>query len=413
MLGLAPDGGLFMPCTIPTIDMMIVEREAEKSFAHLAYYLAEKFFGEDMDRDVLRDVVFDAFDFPITLAPTGALELFNGPTLAFKDFGARFMARMLDKLRERDMVILTATSGDTGSAVAAGFWGMSGIRVVVLYPEGRVSDFQERQMTTLGANIEALSVRGSFDDCQRVVKSIFADHDFCRHNGVTSANSISILRWIPQSFYYFYGYYLWKRATGASNDKKPVIVVPSGNFGNITAGILTMQMGLPVERFVAATNANDTIPQFLASGVYHAKSSVSTVSNAMDVGDPSNYQRLMALYGGDAQCVRRVLSAVSYSDVQTRGAIVEIYEKYGYVSDPHSAIGYLALCEEVLHGIDDGFYLSTAHPAKFGHTIEQCLGFEPKKPASMERYYASEKHFTTIEADVSSVQKLLIPNFQF
>lgn len=410
MLGLAPDGGLFMPCTIPTIDMMVAEREAEKSFAHLAYYLAEKFFGEDMDRDVLRDVVFDAFDFPITLARTGALELFNGPTLAFKDFGARFMARMLDKLRTRDMVILTATSGDTGSAVAAGFWGMSGIRVVVLYPEGRVSDFQERQMTTLGSNIEALSVRGSFDDCQRVVKSIFADHDFCRENGITSANSISILRWIPQLFYYFYGYYLWKRATGAAADKKPVVVVPSGNFGNITAGILAVQMGLPVERFVAATNANDTIPQFLATGVYRAKSSVTTISNAMDVGDPSNYQRLMALCGNDTQRVRRALSSVSYTDDQTRQAIVEIYEKYGYVSDPHSAIGYLALRDEVPNGIDDGFYLSTAHPAKFGHTIEQCLGFEPKKPAFMERYYASDKLFTTIEADVSSVRKFLILN---
>ncbi|MEG0814337.1 MAG: threonine synthase [Mucinivorans sp.] len=404
LVGLAPDGGLFMPEVIPTIDLQIVEREAEKSFAHLAYYLADKFFGEDIEPDVLRAIVFDAFDFPITMAPSGALELFNGPTLAFKDFGARFMGRMVAKLKERDMVILTATSGDTGSAVAGGFLGMDGIRVVILYPEGRVSDFQERQMTTLGSNITALSVRGSFDDCQAMVKAVFADHAFCSANGVTSANSISILRWIPQSFYYFYGYYLWKKAGG---NGAPVIVVPSGNFGNITAGILAHKMGLPVAHFVAATNANDTVVRFMATQQYDPQPSVVTLSSAMDVGDPSNFARLKDLYHNDISAIKRDITAFSFSDIQTQEAIRELYATHHYVSDPHSAVGYLGLKNFVPGNPLAGFYIATAHASKFGDTIHQTLGFEPPMPSKMNKYYGVDKHFTTIDPDESLLRPII------
>lgn len=388
VLGLAPCGGLFMPETIPTISMEQVLRRASVSFPEMALYVAEQFFGpEDIPSEHLREIVYDAFDFPIELSSTGALELFHGPTLAFKDFGARFMGRMLSYLRTRDMIILTATSGDTGSAVANGFYGIDGVRVLVLYPEGRVSDFQERQMTTLGGNITALSVRGSFDDCQRMVKEIFRDIDFCREHGVTSANSISILRWIPQSFYYFYGYYLWLQQGGRG---EAVVSVPSGNFGNITAGMLAKRMGLPISRFVAATNANDTMVRFLATGKYEARDSVQTISNAMDVGDPSNYERLVALYG-NAEEAMSDFQAHSFTDEQTRTAIRHLYQESGYVSDPHSAIGWLAS-----EGLKSGFYIATAHPSKFESVIADTLDIQTQYPEHMKRFFEAPKVFRSI-----------------
>lgn len=398
--GLAPCGGLYMPCSIPKVDMKIVLEKAEESFAEMALYICQQFFGEDIDTSTLRKITHQAFDFPISLSQTGALELFHGPTLAFKDFGARFMGQMISHIRDREITILTATSGDTGSAVANGFYGMEGVRVIVLYPKGRVSDFQERQMTTLGGNITALRVDGSFDDCQRMVKEIFADHQFCSDKGITSANSISILRWIPQSFYYFYGYYLWLKQGGTG---MATVVVPSGNFGNITAGVMAKKMGLPIQRFVAATNSNDTIPQFLINGVYEAKNSVETISNAMDVGNPSNFERLMALYGGDLEAIKADFSAKSFTDQQTIEAIRELYAKFGYVSDPHSAVGYLAFAEEGC----SGFYLSTAHPIKFESVIKQALDIELEYPERVSKFFDSDKQFFDIDAQTQSLKNIL------
>ncbi len=396
-MGLAPSGGLFMPEAIPTVDMDKVMALAEEGFSQMAYYIVSLYF-DDVEPEVLRSVVEDAFDFPVTMTSFGALELFNGPTLAFKDFGARFMARMLAVLSDRDMTILTATSGDTGSAVANGFHNIDGVRVVVLYPDGRVSDFQERQMTTLGGNITPLAVQGSFDDCQMLCKKVLGDRGYCEQKGITSANSISILRWIPQSFYYFYGYYLYKKAGGKG---EPCVTVPSGNFGNITSGILAKLMGLPISRFVAATNENDTIVRFLESGYYSPKPSVQTISNAMDVGDPSNYERLVALFKGDIEAIRYLLSATSYSDAQTKAAIKDIYDKYQYISDPHSAIGYAA------HKEGAGFYLSTAHYSKFEAVIEDVLGVKVDYPDKMRPFFEKEKVFTRIPVDVEVVKQFL------
>lgn len=387
-VGLAPCGGLFMPERVPTIDMNVCSSKAEQSFPEMALYIAEQFFGDDLPEGKLREIVFDAFDFPITMTSFGALELFNGPTLAFKDFGARFMGRMLAAIREREMVILTATSGDTGSAVANGFFETEGIRVVVLYPKGKVSDFQERQMTTLGSNISSYAVDGTFDDCQRMVKEVFADAEFCRSNGITSANSISILRWIPQSFYYFYGYYLWLKAGGSGPAE---VTVPSGNFGNITAGMLAKRMGLPVSLFRAATNANDTIPMFVKTQNYTPKPSLQTISNAMDVGDPSNFERLMALYS-DREMTD--FEAVSFTDEQTRAAMREIYQRYGYVSDPHSAVAYLAH-----RGVERGFYVSTAHPVKFESVIAESLGLETSYPPQVLHFFERPKVIRNLEVD--------------
>lgn len=379
-VGLAPCGGLFMPVEIPQIDLDVFLQKAEQSFPEMALYVAGLFFKDDIDESKLREIVFDAFDFPITLTPFGALELFHGPTLAFKDFGARFMGRMLEAILERDMVILTATSGDTGSAVANGFFGSEAVRVVVLYPDGKVSDFQERQMTTLGSNITSYAVDGTFDDCQRMVKEVFADTEFCAEHGITSANSISILRWIPQSFYYFYGYYLWLKQGGVGACE---VTVPSGNFGNITAAMLAKRMGLPLSMLRAATNANDTMPLFVRTRNYIPKPSVQTLSNAMDVGDPSNFERLMALYAGVEMSD---FEAQSYTDEQTQAAMREIYAKYGYVSDPHSAVAYLAH-----RGIDKGFYVSTAHPVKFESVIKDTLDLETDYPEQVRHFFEREK----------------------
>ncbi|MFI3322672.1 MAG: threonine synthase [Rikenellaceae bacterium] len=394
--GLAPCGGLYMPESIPQIEISKLEAAAEKSFADMAYYVADLIFGEDMDREVLKDIIFDAYNFALPLHRFGdsnlfTLELFHGPTLAFKDFGARFMARMLAALCPNDKtIILTATSGDTGSAVADGFYGVEGIDVYILYPEGKVSDFQERQMTTLGGNIHALRVDGTFDDCQAMVKNVFAKKELCAAKNITSANSISILRWIPQSFYYFWGYIQWKKATGAAECD---VVVPSGNFGNITAAILANKMGLPIRKFIAATNANDTIPQFLKSGVYCAKPSVQTCANAMDVGNPSNYERLIELMSFEELTERMV--GVSYSDAQIEAAMKEIYETYGYVSDPHSAVGFMAMRDTGA----DGFYASTAHCSKFADVIERAVGLTVEIPASHQAIMSKEKLSQAVSFD--------------
>ena len=394
-MGLAPDGGLFLPERIPQIDMARVEELAAKSYADMALYLAQSIF-DDVDADVMERVVRDAYDFPIELKSLGenlhTLELFHGPTHAFKDFGARFMGRMTGVLNnEGELVILTATSGDTGSAVAHGFYGVEGVRVVILYPDGKVSPLQEAQMTTLGGNIHPLKVKGTFDDCQRMVKSMFRDEQLRKEVRITSANSINLLRWLPQSFYYFYGYCAWKRMTGRDN---PEVVVPSGNYGNLTAGMFARRMGLPLKGFVAASNANDVVPEFLNTQNYNPRASVQTVANAMDVGDPSNFERMMRLCGDDFDALRSEVRGFACNDEQIKAAIAEIHDKYGYISDPHSAVGYLAT-----KALDvDGFYLSTAHAAKFGEVVEPVVGVAPELPKSLAEMVGKQRNFTPIEA---------------
>lgn len=403
-MGLAPDGGLFLPERIPQVDMKRVEALAEQSYADMALYLAQQIF-DDVDAELLERVVRDAYDFPIEMRCLNdklhTLELFHGPTHAFKDFGARFMGRMTGVLNDGgELVILTATSGDTGSAVAHGFYGVEGVRVVILYPDGKVSPLQEAQMTTLGGNIHPLKVRGNFDDCQRMVKSMFRDEALRTEVRITSANSINLLRWLPQSFYYFYGYCMWKRMTGRDN---PEVVVPSGNYGNLTAGMFARRMGLPIRGFVAASNANDVVPEFLQTQLYRPRASVQTVANAMDVGDPSNFERMMQLCGEDVSALRFEVRGFSCSDEEIKQAIAEIYDKYGYLSDPHSAVGYLATKQMDV----DGFWLSTAHAAKFGEVVEPSAGVAPELPVSLAEAVIKERNFVKIDAQEEQLAAFL------
>lgn len=402
-LGLAPDGGLFVPERIPKVDLELVKELAGRSYADMAGYLAGVIF-DDVPADVIDEVVRKAYDFDIRFhkfdSRKSALELFHGPTFAFKDFGARFMGQMTGKLNTTDgLTILTATSGDTGSAVAGGFYNVPGVDVVILYPDGKVSPLQEAQMTTLGGNIHPLRVRGNFDDCQRLVKTMFSDTDLRGRKRITSANSINLLRWIPQSFYYFWAYAIWSQTHCGAAD----VVVPSGNYGNITAGMLAARMGMPVRRFVAASNANDVVPEFLITGDYLPRASVRTVANAMDVGAPSNYERMMWLYGSIG-ALRREVVGFSASDQEILAAIREIEDKYGYISDPHSAIGYLA----AKHYDIDGYWLSTASPAKFGEVIEAATGHWPEIPAALQRRMDSERVYTMMDASADDLKDYLL-----
>ena len=394
--GLAPDGGLFMPERIPVVDMARVETEAAKSYADMACYLAGLLF-DDVPAADLERVVRDAYDFPIELHQIAenysTLELFHGPTYAFKDFGARFMGRMIGLLNNGGpLTILTATSGDTGSAVAHGFYDVEGVRVVILYPEGKVSPLQEAQMTTLGKNIYPLRVKGNFDDCQRLVKSMFRNEELRSQVRITSANSINLLRWIPQSFYYFYGYCAWKDMTGRDMH---VVVVPSGNYGNLTAGMLARSMGLPIKGFVAASNANDVVPEFLLTERYCPRASVRTLANAMDVGDPSNFERMMALCDGDVAALKGVVKGFSCSDDEILAAIGEIYDRYDYLSDPHSAVGYLASKH---YGVD-GFWLSTAHAAKFSEVTKAATMQDASLPDKLSAMLDKQRSFEPMEAE--------------
>jgi threonine synthase len=402
-LGLAPDGGLFVPERIPKVDLERVKELAGRSYADMAGYLAGVIF-DDVPADVIDEVVRKAYDFDIRFhkfdSRKSALELFHGPTFAFKDFGARFMGQMTGKLNTTDgLTILTATSGDTGSAVAGGFYNVPGVDVVILYPDGKVSPLQEAQMTTLGGNIHPLRVRGNFDDCQRLVKTMFSDTDLRGRKRITSANSINLLRWIPQSFYYFWAYAIWSQTHCGAPD----VVVPSGNYGNITAGMLAARMGMPVRRFVAASNANDVVPEFLITGDYLPRASVRTVANAMDVGAPSNYERMMWLYGSIG-ALRREVVGFSASDQEILAAIREIEDKYGYISDPHSAIGYLA----AKHYDIDGYWLSTASPAKFGEVIEAATGHWPEIPTALRLRMDSERVYKMMDASADDLKEYLL-----
>ena len=403
--GLAPDGGLFIPEVVPQVDMVKVESLAEKSYADMAVYLAQTVFPDVPSEDMER-LVRDAYDFPIKLNSIGEglynLELFHGPTYAFKDFGARFMGRMLGYLGDgQPITILAATSGDTGSAVAHGFYGVDNVRVVILYPDGKVSPLQEAQMTTLGGNIHPLKVAGNFDDCQRLVKTMFKDADLRQRVRITSANSINLLRWLPQSFYYFYAYCQWKRQTGKT---APVAVVPSGNYGNLAAGMFAKRMGLPIKGFVAASNANDVVPSYLESGEYCPRASVRTVANAMDVGDPSNFERMLWLCNDSYDQMTDEIKGFSCSDEQILDAIKDIYDKYDYISDPHSAVGYLA----TRYYDSDGFWLSTAHAAKFCEITVKAMKIASELPSGLAVAIGRERVFTKISSDDEDLRRFLL-----
>lgn len=405
--GLASDKGLFMPMSIKPLPQEFYDEIENLSFQEIAYRVADAFFGEDIPADILKEIVYDTLNFDVPLVQVKeniySLELFHGPTLAFKDVGGRFMARLLGyfikKEGKKQVNVLVATSGDTGSAVANGFLGVEGIHVYVLYPKGKVSEIQEKQFTTLGQNITALEVEGTFDDCQALVKSAFMDKELNEHLLLTSANSINVARFLPQAFYYFYAYAQlkgkWRREKGKDFSTLPsplslVCCVPSGNFGNITAGLFGKKMGLPVKRFIAANNKNDIFYQYLQTGQYNPRPSVATIANAMDVGDPSNFARVLDLYQNSHAAISAEISGVTYTDSQIRETVQKTWKEQHYLLDPHGACGYRAL-EEGLKPGETGVFLETAHPAKFLETVESIIGEKVEIPAKLQAFMKGEK----------------------
>jgi threonine synthase len=394
--GLAPDNGLYMPETIPQLSQPFFAELHTKSFQEIAFEVAHAFLKDDVPLDELNRILAHtlSFDAPLVELEKNvfALELFHGPTLAFKDFGARFMSQLLGyfaKEEKREIVILVATSGDTGSAVANGFLGMPETKVVVLYPSGKVSDIQEKQFTTLGQNIIALEVDGSFDDCQRLVKEAFLDEELRTKFFLTSANSINIARLIPQTFYYFYA---WSRLKDNSN---AVFSVPSGNFGNLTAGLIAKRMGLPIRHFIASTNINDIIPEYLRTNQFNPRPSQATISNAMDVGNPSNFARMLDLYQNDPEKLKTDISGFDFSDEETQAVMREVFAQHKYIMDPHGAVGYLGLKKYLAKHADvTGVVLETAHPAKFLEVVEQTLHIRIKIPEKLTVFIKRDKKST-------------------
>ena len=410
--GLAGDKGLYMPRSIKILPQSFYDEIENLSFQEIAYRVADAFFGEDIPADTLKHIVYDTlnFDTPVVKVKDNiySLELFHGPTLAFKDVGGRFMARLLGyfirKEGKKQVNVLVATSGDTGSAVANGFLGVEGIHVYVLYPKGKVSEIQEKQFTTLGQNITAIEVDGTFDDCQALVKNAFMDKELNEHMQLTSANSINVARFLPQAFYYFYAYAQMKKLGKAD---KLVICVPSGNFGNITAGLFGKRMGLPVERFIAANNRNDIFYQYLKTGEYKPRPSVATIANAMDVGDPSNFARILDLYEGSHDAIASEISGETYTDEQIRETVQKTYEETGYLLDPHGACGYRALAENLKPG-ENGVFLETAHPAKFLQTVEDIIGMEVKIPEKLQAFMRGTKQSVPMSKDFASFKAYLL-----
>ena len=410
--GLATDKGLYMPERIKPLPQEFFDGIAEMSFQEIAYQVADAFFGEDIPADALKHIVYDtlAFDVPVVHVDGNihSLELYHGPTLAFKDVGARFMARVLGwfiQNEKKEMVnVLVATSGDTGSAVANGFLGVEGIHVYVLYPKGKVSAIQEVQFTTLGQNITALEVDGVFDDCQRLVKSAFMDEELNGHMRLTSANSINVARFLPQAFYYFYAYAQMKREGKAD---ELVICVPSGNFGNLCAGLFAQRMGLPIKRFVAANNDNDIFYQYLQTGDYAPRPSVQTIANAMDVGDPSNFARIIDLYAHSHEEICSRISGTTYSDEQIADTVAEVYKRTGYLLDPHGACGYRALAEGLQEG-EQGVFLETAHPAKFRDTVEAIIGDRVEVPEKLQAFMRGTKQSVPMSAQFEDFKVYLM-----
>lgn len=412
--GLASDRGLFMPEAIKALPSSFYDHIEDLSFQEIAYRVADAFFGEDIPADTLKDIVYDTLNFDVPLVKVEeniySLELFHGPTLAFKDVGGRFMARLLSyfirKEGQKDVNVLVATSGDTGSAVANGFLGVEGIHVYVLYPKGKVSEIQEKQFTTLGQNITALEVDGTFDDCQALVKSAFMDKELNDHLLLTSANSINVARFLPQAFYYFYAYAQLKKM-GQADNKKVVVCVPSGNFGNITAGLFGKQMGLPVSRFIAANNKNDIFYQYLQTGKYNPRPSVATIANAMDVGDPSNFARVLDLYKESHEAICRDISGTTYTDEQIRETVKTTYLQTGYLLDPHGACGFRALKEGLNEG-ETGIFLETAHPAKFLETVEDIIADKVTIPAKLQEFMKGEKQSLPLSKEFADFKAYLL-----
>lgn len=410
--GLASDRGLFMPDVIKQLPEDFFENMKDLSFQEIAYVVADAFFGEDVDAASLKEIVYDTLNFDVPLIHVHdnifSLELFHGPTLAFKDVGARFMSRLLGyfikKEGQKEVNVLVATSGDTGSAVANGFLGVDGIRVYVLYPKGKVSPIQECQFTTLGKNITALEVDGVFDDCQALVKSAFMDKDLNAHMKLTSANSINVARFLPQAFYYFYAV---AQLHKLGIKKDIVICVPSGNFGNITAGLFGKRMGMPVKRFIAANNRNDIFFHYLNTGVYTPRPSVQTIANAMDVGDPSNFARILDLYGNSHETISAEIAGCTYTDEQIADSLRECYKTYGYLMDPHGSVGYRAL-KELLQPGETGVFLETAHPAKFKETVEEIINDEVAIPAKLQEFMKGTKQSVQMSKDFADFKAYLL-----
>lgn len=410
--GLASDRGLYMPEVIKSLPDSFFEEMKDLSFQEVAYVVADAFFGEDVEAEDLKKIVYETLNFDVPLVHVNdniySLELFHGPTLAFKDVGARFMSRLLGyfikKEGQKDVNVLVATSGDTGSAVANGFLGVDGIHVYVLYPKGKVSPIQECQFTTLGQNITALEIDGVFDDCQALVKSAFMDEELNKKMYLTSANSINVARFLPQAFYYFYAVAQLHKLGKKDNI---VICVPSGNFGNITAGLFGKRMGMPVKRFIAANNRNDVFFQYLNSGVYTPKASVQTIANAMDVGDPSNFARVLDLYDHSHEAIKNDISGCTYTDEQISETLLDCYRKHGYLLDPHGAVGYRAL-SEYLESDEVGVFLETAHPAKFKDTVDRILGEEISIPEKLQAFMKGTKQSINLPKDFASFKAFLM-----
>lgn len=411
ILGQARDKGLYFPETIPQVDKALIENIEHISNEEIAYRVIKPYIGNEIPDDILQQIVNETVNFDIPLVPINetisSLELFHGPTLAFKDVGARFMSRCLAQFvkgSSKKVTVLVATSGDTGGAVANGFFNVDGVEVVILYPSGKVSSVQEKQLTTLGNNIHALEVNGTFDDCQLLVKQAFADEALNKQLFLTSANSINVARWLPQQFYYFFAYKQWKQ-----KDQPPIISVPSGNFGNICAGILAHISGLPVQHFIAACNANDTVPQFLQTQTYQPKSAVATISNAMDVGNPSNFIRILELFHHQFPQLKEKLSAYSITDDETKATMKRVHDKTGYILDPHGAVGYLALERYLqLHPSAKGMLLETAHPVKFYDVVEPVLKKAIELPQSVQQIMGLTKQSTIINTNYKQLTDFLI-----
>lgn len=411
--GLAEDRGLYMPERIQKLPKAFFDNIQDMSFQEIAYNVASAFFGEDVDLDALKDIVYDtlSFDCPVVEIKDNiyTLELFHGPTLAFKDVGARFMARLLQYFIKQEgkgeqVNVLVATSGDTGSAVANGFLGVDGIHVYVLYPKGKVSPIQECQFTTLGKNITAIEVDGVFDDCQALVKNAFMDAELNQHMKLTSANSINVARFLPQAFYYFNAYARMKAQSKADD---LVMCVPSGNFGNICAALFGHEMGLPIKRFIAANNANDIFYKYLQTGKYEPKPSKQTLANAMDVGDPSNFARIYDLYGKSHERISSLISGATYTDDEIRQTMKQCYEETKYILDPHGACGYQALADGLNPG-EIGVFCETAHPAKFKEKVDDILGIDVAIPDRLAAFMKGEKQSVPMTKDFADFKKYLL-----
>ena len=416
--GQAPDKGLYFPEKIPQLNPDLIKNIKQYSNEAIAYEVIKPFVADTIPQAVLKNIVEETVNFPIPLVPITenifSLELFHGPTLAFKDIGARFMSRCLGffvKDQPKKVTVLVATSGDTGGAVANGFYDVPNIEVIILYPSGKVSTVQEKQLTTLGKNIHALEVKGTFDDCQEMVKEIFTNAADYKNLFLTSANSINVARWLPQQFYYFFAYKQWAALSAylGNRNEAPVISVPSGNFGNICAGLLAQASGLPVKHFIAACNANDVVPDFLHTNNYNPKKAVATISNAMDVGNPSNFVRILEIFSQQIISLKNNLTACSISDDQTKATLKKVYETTGYLLDPHGAVGYTAL-ETYLqtHPAQKGIVVETAHPVKFFDVVEPIIGKAIKISAAIEVQLNLEKKALVIENNAEALKAFLL-----